>query len=55
MKTMPHLRSTMWKAMAICGALGALVGLGATAAWTSRRFADARDRHWLQTHPIDYA
>jgi len=36
-------------------AIGALVGLGATAAWTSRRFVDARDRHWLATHPIDYA
>jgi len=85
----PTLRSSVWKPMAICGAigalgsqmsgkrnrsrtvaggaLGALVGFGATAAWTSRRFtdcaarkasrlvADTRDRHWLETHPIDYA
>ena len=85
----PTLQSSIWKPMAICGAigalgsqmrgnrnksrtvaggaLGALVGFGATAAWASRRFtdcaarkasrlvADTRDRHWLETHPIDYA
>lgn len=47
--------------------LGAVVGLGAGIAWKSRRLtasvADgalksmgkARDEHWLERHPIDYA
>lgn len=54
-------------AMVVAGAAGLLVGLGAAAAWTSRRFTReagraaaqrvgaARDARWLELNPIDYA
>ena len=53
--------------IAVAGLLGGLVGLGAALAWASRGFTGyaahralrhvnaARDQHWLETHPIDYA
>lgn len=48
-------------------AAGAIVGLGAALTWTSRRYLKhaarsaasrvnaARDAHWLELNPIDYA
>jgi len=54
-------------AIAIGGLVGGLVGCGAGLAWASRGFIGpaargaarsvqaARDAHWLQTNPIDYA
>jgi hypothetical protein len=53
--------------LALRGLVGSMVGCGAGFAWTSRRFTRAaahrarrlvdaaRDAHWLQKHPIDYA
>lgn len=53
--------------VALGGAVGTLVCVGAAAAWTSRRFTAsaarsavklvnaARDAHWLKANPIDYA
>lgn len=47
--------------------VGSLIGIGAALAWASRRFTGSavrratqsvnasRDRHWIETHPIDYA
>ena len=47
--------------------LGAVLGLGSSVAWKSRfltasvtdgalkSISNARDEHWLETHPIDYA
>jgi hypothetical protein len=49
------------------GLLGSAVGFGAAFAWASRADSGcaarrairlvnaARDAHWLETHPIDYA
>ena len=49
------------------GMIGAVVGVAAAAVWTSRHFTrtlsraaarrvnDARDAHWLELNPIDYA
>ncbi len=54
------------RAMA-CGFLGCAVGFSAGLVWKTRRLAasvasgawknmgEARDEHWLQRHPIDYA
>jgi hypothetical protein len=51
----------------ICATLGCVVGFGAGIAWKSRGLAAsvacgairnigrARDEHWLERHPIDYA
>lgn len=51
----------------ICGAVGTAIGLFAGVSWKSRKIASslahsamkemgkARDEHWLETHPIDYA
>lgn len=59
-------RKSITKALAY-GLLGGVVGLAAGLAWESRRLtasmADgalrnigrARDEHWLEKHPIDYA
>jgi hypothetical protein len=53
--------------IAVGGLVGCVVGFGAVLAWTSRRFTShaartslrlvnaARDSHWLEAHPIDYA
>jgi hypothetical protein len=53
--------------MALGGVVGSLVGLGAVTAWASRHFTRAasraairrvnaaRDAHWLELNPIDYA
>jgi hypothetical protein len=53
--------------MTVAGVMGSVVGSTAAAAWASRQFLPpaarktidrvnlARDSHWLQTHPIDYA
>lgn len=50
-----------------CGCLGGAIGFGAGLAWESHRLAAsvasgalrnigrARDEHWLESHPIDYA
>ena len=52
---------------AVGGLVGSLVGCGAAIAWSSRRYTNraahraarlvnaARDAHWLESHPIDYA
>ena len=53
--------------VAVGGAVGTVIGLGAAVAWASRHFATAaaraavrnvnaaRDAHWLELNPIDYA
>jgi hypothetical protein len=53
--------------VAIGGLVGSVLGVGAALAWSSRRFTGlaarkavrhvnaARDAHWLETNPIDYA
>lgn len=53
--------------VAMGGLAGSVLGLGAALAWASRGFIGpaartakrrvnaARDAHWLETHPIDYA
>lgn len=53
--------------MALGGLIGSVLGFGAALAWASREFTGpaarravrhvnaARDAHWLETHPIDYA
>ena len=53
--------------VALGGAVGTAVGLGASLAWTFRhvtqaaaraalrRVSDARDAHWLELNPINYA
>ena len=53
--------------LAMGGLVGSAVGLAAAAAWASRQFTGtaarralpllnaARDAHWLQKHPINYA
>ena len=53
--------------LAMGGVAGTLLSLAATIAWTSRRFTisaarsafqsvdQARDAHWLEVNPIDYA
>ena len=50
-----------------CGVLGGAIGFGASVAWDSRSLGasvvsgawkeidKARDEHWLEKHPIDYA
>lgn len=55
------------RSIAVGGLVGSLLGVGATVAWTSRRFTGGaarraverinltRDAHWLETHPITYA
>ncbi len=52
---------------ALLGLMGAMAGFSAAVAWQSRRLAAdaasgalksmsrARDQHWLERHPIDYA
>lgn len=59
-------RKSVRRALAY-GLLGGAVGLGAGLAWESRRLTTtmaggalrsigkARDEHWLEKHPIDYA
>ena len=51
----------------LAGTVGSVIGLGAAMAWASRDFtrsatqhssrlvAAARDAHWLEAHPINYA
>jgi hypothetical protein len=51
----------------LCGLLGGVIGFGVGVAWGSRRLAasvassafksvgKARDEHWLENNPIDYA
>ena len=53
--------------LAMGGLVGSILGFGAALAWASRgfigpaartavrRMSAARDAHWLETHPIDYA
>jgi hypothetical protein len=53
--------------VAMGGMAGGVLGFGAALVWASRRFTSlatrravrhvnaARDAHWLETHPIDYA
>ena len=62
----PSRRSSAAKAFAY-GVLGGAVGFGVAVVWESRRLAAsvasgvansiarARDEHWLERHPIDYA
>jgi len=52
---------------AVGGLVGSIVGCGAAIAWSSRGYTScaahkavrlvnaARDAHWLESHPIDYA
>jgi hypothetical protein len=53
--------------VAVGGLIGSVFGFGAALAWSSRHFTRpaarhtirrvnaARDAHWLESHPIDYA
>jgi hypothetical protein len=63
-----HLRGNRKTAsVAVGGLVGSAIGCAAALAWTSRRFTGcaarrvvrgvnaARDAHWLELNPIDYA
>lgn len=67
LSSVPGSNRECGKRALVFGLLGGAIGLGMSVAWQSRELTKsaasaalrnmnrARDEHWLETHPIDYA